>query len=372
MVISMKIKVNELLTQLIVLFSLVMLAFTGEIGIETSKYCLYLIVGLCLGKLCFLRVRAGQLAALMVILLSCIVTVYMQKANPANHLIFFTSVTLAIVLFRFGIDSVSWKLLKISALVASVWFIIQWRSGSGFDIMDRLILSFDNPNMTGIALCAPAMVLVLMTAEEKHIVLRLIYGANLAVITYLVYLTNNRGSLITLVAFIVLAFLAVKKNKPLRVTNKVVYVILKLMPILLILVYVVLYTVLPSDLELLGKPFFSGREYAWKIALERLVQNPFAHHSYEDGTLNLFLEGIRRYGIFSMVGYFWLVFTLRKPDLDKVSVRSYLAYLGFHLFLFQQSFESTLITGSYSVYVWTYMLLGIASMQEPETEINIR
>ena len=362
----MKIKINELLTQLTVLCSLIMLAFTGEIGINTSKYCLYLIVGMCLVKLCFLRIRASQLTALVIILLSCMMNVH--RDNPANHLIFFTSVTMAVTLFRFGIDRTSWKLLKLSAVVASVWFVFQFLSGNGFDTMDRLVLSFDNPNMTGIALCAPAMVLVLMAAEAKNAFLRLLYGMLLAAMAYLVYQTNNRGSFFTVVAFVVLAYLAVRKKKPLRVTHGAIYAVLKLMPIVVMFVYVFLYTVLPADLELLGKPFFSGREYAWKVALGQLFKNPFSHYAYEDGTLNLFLEGIRRYGIFSMVGYFWILFTLHKPNLKEVSNRSYLAYLGFHLFLFQQSFESTLITGSYSVYIWTYMLLGVSSMKEPEDE----
>lgn len=362
----MKIKINELLTQLIVVCSLVMLAFSGEIGINLSKYCLYLIVGLCIGKLCFLRVQVSQLTALVVILLSCIMTVYLQKSNPANHLIFFTSVILAVVLFRFGIDEISWKLLKISTVIATAWFVMQYLSGSGFDPMDRLVLFFDNPNMTGIALCAPAMVLVLMTAEEKNRFIRLLYIGILLLMMYLIYLTNNRGSLLTLVALAVLAFLAVRKKKPVRLTHPAIYTVLKLMPLLVMLVYIFLYTALPADLEFLGKPFFSGREYAWKLALEELLENPFAQQSFEDGTLNLFLEGVRRYGIFSMVGYFWILFTLKKWDLKTTSVRNYLAYVGFHLYLFQQSFESTMITGSYSVYVWAYMLLGVSSMKEPK------
>ena len=125
---------------------------------------------------------------------------------------------------------------------------------------------------------------------------------------------------------------------------------------------------LPSDIELLGKPLFSGREQGWKLALENLIQNPFVHYTFEEGTLNLLLEGIRRYGILAMVGYMWVLFSLRKENLDKVSLRSYLAYLGFHLVMFQQSFESTLITGSYSVYIWTYMLLGVSSMDETKEE----
>ena len=84
--------------------------------------------------------------------------------------------------------------------------------------------------------------------------------------------------------------------------------------------------------------------------------------------MNLLLEGMQRYGVFAMLGYIWILFTFRKRDLNEVSVRAYLAYLGFHILFFQQSFESTLITGSYSVYVWNYILLGVASMQEPETE----
>ncbi len=367
----MKTKLNELLTKLIILCSLIMLAFTDEIGISISKYCLYLIVGFCIIKIAFLRLQVSQFIALLIVFFSCVGTAIFYNENPANNLIFFTSLILAVLFARFGIEESVWKLLRYAAVIASLWFFYQYLSANTVDIAGRLILCFNNPNMAGIALCAPSSILVLMIADEKKKLARLLYTVLLAAMIYLVYLTENRGSFFTLIAFAVCALLAMLKKNPWRMTSNVVYAILKLMPILVMLVYVFLYTVLPSDLRLMDKPFFSGREYAWKIALEQLVRNPFARQSFAEGTLNLFLEGTRRYGIFSMIGFFWLLFTFKKQDLDTTNIRNYLAFLGFHLFLFQQSFESTLITGAFSVYVWNYVLLGIASMnvaEQPEQQ----
>lgn len=368
--INMNIKLNELLTRLIILFSLVMLAFTGVIGINTSRYCLYLIVGLCIAKLYFLRINFSQLLTLGIVLLSCAITIALQTDNPANHLIFFTSLTLMVALYHDGIDEGSWKLLKLCTLIAAVCFIFQFQFQPVYDTMDRLLFSFDNPNMAGIVLCAPAMVLVLIAAEAHSIQKRLFHIALLAIMGYMIFITGNRSSFITVVLFTIVALLAMKK-KPVRITNKAVYAILKLLPLVVMLVYVLLYSILPSDLVLWGKPFFSGREYAWKVALERLFSNPFAQYAYEEGTLNLILEGNRRYGILSMIGYLCLLFTLKKLDIKKTPVRNYLAYMGFHLCLLQQSFESTIITGSYSVYVWSYMLLGVASMKTSQEHVAL-
>lgn len=366
MVRNMRVKFNELLTQLIVLCSLAMLTVAGQISDTIFKCCLYLVVALSIVKLCFLRLRMSQFIALVVILISCAIAVFQYGDNPANILIFFTSVALAIVLFRYGIDQGSWKLLKACSLLAIAWFLIQFVLEPNYSFANRLQLNFDNPNMTGIAVCAPSMFLVLMMVEENRRNIKWIYGILLALVVYIIYLTENRSSLITLVAFCAMAWLAVRKKKSFRATGKMTYTLLKLTPLLVMFVYIFLFTVLPSDLRLLGKPFFSGREYSWKLALEQLWRNPFTHYTFEEGTLNLLLEGIRRYGILAMIGYMWVLFSLKKENLDKASVRSYLAYLGFHLVMFQQSFESTLITGSYSVYIWTYMLLGVSSMDETE------
>ena len=366
----MKIKISELLTRLIICCSLIMLAFTGVIGIERTKYFLFLIVGLCLLKTVNMRLTGMQLCALLMIALSLMLVFALHDATFANQLIFFASLIFAIDIYHKGIDEGTWNLLKICTVIACSWFVISSRSAGAWDQAGRLELSFGNPNMTGIALSAPTMILVIMAVEQKSKIIRVVYMGISAVMLYLIYSTENRGSFLTVIAFSVCAILALGKKKSWRITNKWIYWVFKLLPIIIMVVYVFLYSVLPNDLELLGKPFFSGRELGWRIALERLAYEPFTYHNFEDGMLNLFLEGMQRYGIFAMIGYIWILFTFKKQNLKELSVRAYLAYLGFHIFFFQQSFESTLITGSYSAYVWSYILLGVASMKESGGEVK--
>lgn len=359
----MRIKINELLTRLIICCSLIMLAFTGVLGITRTKYFLFLIVGLCIAKIICVRLTPRQLCALMMIALSLMFAFLLHNATFANQLIFFSSLFFAIDVYHKSLNRGTWNLLKICTIIACSWFMISARSAGSWDSVGRLELSFGNPNMAGIALSVPAMILVIMAAEQKRRIVRIIYVSLSGVMLYLIYSTENRGSFFTVVAFSACAILALSKMSW-RITERWVYWVLKLLPIIIMVVYIFLYSVLPHDLELLGKPFFSGREEGWQIALEQLIYEPFKYHYFENGTLNLFLEGSQRYGMVAMFGYIWILFTFEKQDLSETSVRSYLAYLGFHMLFFQQSFESTLITGSYSAYVWSYILLGVASMNE--------
>ena len=208
----MKIKLSELLTRMILFCSLIMLAFTGVIGIERTKYFLFLIVGLCGAKIFNMRFTGTQLWALLIIALSLILVFVLHDATFANQLIFFTSLIFAIDIYHKGIDKGTWKMLKISTIIACCWFIISSQFAGAWNYNDQLELSFGNPNMTGIALSVPAMLLIIMAAEQKKKKIRLIYMGMSAMMLYLIYSTENRGSLLTVLAFAVCAILALGKR----------------------------------------------------------------------------------------------------------------------------------------------------------------
>lgn len=367
----MVIKLNQLLTKLIIFCATAMLMFTGVLGIGVTKYFTFAIIAFCFSKALFLHLKPMQFCLLMAIAISSVFTILLQKGETVYLFIFTGSLILELTLCRDGIDSGSWKVLKVCSVVVAAWFIFLFFFDPSAMQFGKLYYSFDNPNMTGISLCGFGMILVLMASEERKLPGKLLRYAVVAMTIFLVYLTENRGSFFTLILMVAAALLTTLPRKPIRITSDLVYTLLKLLPILILFIYVILYSVLPHDLRLMDKPFFSGREKDWQIALTQLLSDPFSYHRFEDGTLNLFLQGSVLYGLVAMVGYFWLLFTIKKPDLKSISNTRYLAYLGFHLCFIQQSFESTLVTGSYNIYIWSYMLLGIAFMKQEPTPADV-
>ena len=367
----MKISFDERCSQLIILVSTLMLALSGIIGIEITKYCLYLIVGLGFIKILFLKLKPIYLVSFVIIMISSLWIMLTYGGTYANFLIFLTSIVFAISVVRNGISNGTWKLVKVCTYIVCLALIVEMLLSSEYSVYGQLTLYFDNPNMAGIALCAPAMMLVLMIADEKKKSYNIINWLLLAVMIYMIYMTQNRASLFSLLLVLVAALLVIYPKQPLRISSQWFFAVLKLTPIIVMFIYIAMYNLLPSNIELLGKPLFSGREGAWMSALGKIINNPFAYYNFKEGTLNLFLEGAARYGIFSMLGYFIILisFGKSKNEIKEMSAVSYIAYVAFHLCLLQQSFESTMITGSYSVYIWSYLLLGIASMK-PQTANN--
>ena len=163
----MKISFDELCSQLMILVSTLMLALSGIIGIGITKYCLYLIVGLGLVKILFLKFKSIYLVSFGIIMISSLWIMLTYGGSYASFLIFLTSIVFAISVVRNGISNGTWKLVKVCTYVVCLAFIVDMLLSSEYSAYVQLTLYFDNPNMAGIALCAPAMMLVSMIADEK-------------------------------------------------------------------------------------------------------------------------------------------------------------------------------------------------------------
>lgn len=361
----MKLDLDELCTHLIILASTIMLALCGVFGIGTLKLCIYAIVVLSFAKILESKSTQFQLITFTAFIMSALFIVLVDGGLMSSFIVSLSTIVLAISLFKNGIEEYTWKFIKVCTYIVSFAFIAYMFLSPSRSIYDQLLLYFENPNMAGIAISAPAMMLVLMFLEGKSKTKKAVTFAILAMMVYMVYETQNRGSFFSLVFLLIVALFMMFQKGGKRLTSPSWFAIFKLTPIFIMFIYIWLYRTLPVSIELLGKPLFSGREGAWIIALENVFKNPFARHLFEEGTLNLFLEGAARYGIFSMIAYFAFLISLRKSktELQEMTSLNYLAYVAFHCCLFQQSFESTLLTGSYTVYVWVFLFLGIASMK---------
>ena len=353
--------INQYCTKLIIVLSTIMLGLTGWLGVSVTTYCLFAIMLLSLIKFLFVKAEIKHYVLLVGIALACFVHFLINSVSVVSILIFLTSIMLAFSFHIEGIKKGDWILLKICAIFLSAIYLIVFLISPNYNMSGFLMLFFDNPNMTGIAICAPTLILAISLFEKKQFKQMIVLILFLLVDLYLLYLTNNRGSFITAIAVICFV-LSVKISKSNKKPQAFVSKILVFLPIIVMIIYVALFKMLSNDIEVLGKPLFSGREGAWLKALEKLRKNPFATLRFEDGTLNMFLEGIARFGFLAMALYFVFLLSFKCPAQTTKSIQ-YIAYMAFFITLFQQSFESTLVTGSYTSYVWVYVLLGMASMK---------
>ena len=360
----MKTKATNLITIIILIASTIMLAFSGYLGIQITRLCLYVIVFCILVELLFLKFTILQFLCLSLMVVFSFITYYLYGGNYANTLIFLTSVVFAIQAQNCGFEPVVWKSLKLCTYIVLISYIAIYFFTPRWSALGQLMLFFENPNMAGIACCAPVVMQFLIAIENYKKKYNVINWILVALGVYIVYCTQNRGSFIVLLMIAAVTLLALMPQGGIRIHSKMLFNILRIMPIVVPVFYVILFEYLPHNIMILGKPLFSGREYSWALAIKTLLANPFAHQTFEEGTLNLLLEGIVRYGIVAMIAFFVFLFSIQKEDITSCNVVQYVAYTAFFICLFQQCFESTMITGSYSVYIWTYSLLGVAYMQE--------
>ena len=351
----------------ILLLSTAMLVLTGILGIERTKYCFFLIMALSVLKFLHIRMDVRILLLLIAIGASSLVYSFLYGGQLVNWLIFMSSILYAYSLHVDGLEERDWRLLQRCAVVISISFILYHLLAGQRNFAGFIMLYFDNPNMAGIAITAPTVILIISCIyrrEQGNTRWRIPLYALIVCNTVLIYLTNNRGSLLTVAAALLCAF-CFRRRIPTQRTTNCLKTMLALSPILILFLYVGLMQIIPQDAELLGKPFFSGRELAWQQALAQLLAHPFQKADLSIGTLNVFLEGVHRFGMISTIGFFAFLLSL-KADVRGMKHFEYTAYIVFFICLLQQAFESTLITGSYTIYIWMYALLGAAHVKEEE------
>ena len=353
-------RTERLCTKAIILLSSIMIGFTWLLGVGITRYCFFAIMALSVVLFFISGLEKKQMIYLFLICAFSFLDYLIYGGILVNIIIFITSIMLAMYFYRRGISHDNWLFFVFCAHILGITFVLLYFLRPDYNEYGFLRLYFDNPNMAGIVLSSITIVIAISFVEFKNKYLCATSIFLMLFEVYLVYLTNNRGSFLTIIVVVIFATIIKFGKNERKIGRNVVKNILLLMPIIVMIGYVLMMRIFPLDAVFMGKPLFSGRELAWKKAIEDLLSNPFKHHAYHAGTLNLFLEGAKRFGIYSIVTYFVYFSSIKYPS-NKYNKTQYVAYYSFFMCMFQQSFESTLITGSFCVYVWIYLLLAIAS-----------
>lgn len=141
---------------------------------------------------------------------------------------------------------------------------------------DSLSLGFNNPNLAGMIIFYVFVVILLYYNEEKKTITKLLFILLLSSLFYLIYKTDCR-TVLFMGLFLVISFLLTSKSRILEtiLKSKFITIVTLAFPVIFGFLYVYLFQ-LPElrDIEILGKPLFSGRQTMFVDFYKTLSESP--------------------------------------------------------------------------------------------------
>lgn len=245
-------------------------------------------------------------------------------------------------------------------VIAIIFMILSRTSFAYSGSLDSLYLGYSNPNETAIFLTLNIVVLVICF-NFVSIGYRVLLTLLIVYLEYLIYLTDSRTCMVA--SLIVIGFSVLKK---IRIPKWII-----VMSLLLSLAFLFIYSGLYengyfTDLEIMGKPFFTGRELYYLQMLEDLKtylfvgdvgKHPFTN--MHNGALTI-LSGIGIIGYILYIGY--IFFSLNNYYKTAYKASQTVAMIAILAIYVHSISEAALIVGGvhYSIIVATqyYFLKG--------------
>lgn len=180
-------------------------------------------------------------------------------------------------------------------------------------ISNQLCFSYLNPNSTGLSayLCFLNLVVYLFTCKETY--MKIALGVSAVLSLYLCIISNSRSALFSLILFVALMVLFLKKKNNHRLYIAVLRVAIGCL-IAYPCIWVVFYAIVRKpDLMFFGKPLFTYRELIWNEMFIELLNNPIISRLGEalkkgSGAHNVLLAVWWDYGVFAAILFCWLLY----------------------------------------------------------------
>lgn len=153
------------------------------------------------------------------------------------------------------------------SLIIAFLFIITCFSPAAYVFEDgrstqALVLGMTNPNLTGMMITCVIELLMINYRERKH---KLLLALLVASLFYITWLTGARSSIIPCILVVIYALFFTKWKIP----NILIYLIL-IFSLVFVPVYMFLYKFVLSNVQIMGKLLFSGREITYVEYLNKL------------------------------------------------------------------------------------------------------
>lgn len=246
------------------------------------------------------------------------------------------------------------KITTIILLILSrsnVAYIAETGYNNGF-----LVLGMTNSNLTGMLLFGLFSILIIYSDKENHKVLT---GILLLALFYLIYLSGSRSALVSAFVIFIYALFFSEKRIP-----KVIILASAIFPVIVIPIYLSLYSKLGIGAKFLGKPLFSGRQYALlqvttirrnigEILFGNVVNSNFTNTNAPNAPLAIYLfSGLIGAGIFY---YLVIQKVIRRNDYSS-SKMSRIAIICVLSFFIQSAAETFLFTGIFPGITFMYLV----------------
>ena len=259
-------------------------------------------------------------------------------------------------------------------VVIALVFVLLSRTSFAYShkIVGSLSLGYSNPNATAIYLLMNIALLMLYTVRIRKLVLKLFVYALCAYLLYLLYETDSRTCLVAAVLIVAYIQIMPKWKFP-----KVLLPIFMLIPLVFLFFYAEMYkTGKYTDLTILGKEFYSGREGFFIKMLDNLKaywlvgdvgQHPF--ENMHNGPLAL----LSSCGVIGYLLYLRFVNnTIRHYYREEVSHTQTVALMVILATFIHSCSEAALVVGgaNYSIVMATFYWLLKGNKDDYEKQKN--
>lgn len=236
---------------------------------------------------------------------------------------------------------------------------------AGMEVIgNNLTLGLNNPNETGSFLYFTITILLSLSFMKIPKIIQMVLRLFACYCCYLLVLTGCRSCLIALL-IVLLLFTVYYKNKRLFNNKRIVLTII-CFPILFCIIYLYLCTNSSLwDVELLGKPLFSGREELFSVFLKDIVSiSLFGDTSTYlfSNMLNLYITLLANIGILGVLFYivtsYKVINLLSSTIMSKSQLFAYVSILGLYI---NACSESSLLVAGGKWFFFALVLYLIAS-----------
>lgn len=351
----------------VLLFFIATMPIGKEAYIRASMYA-FIVLNVCIFALVLMinGKRSDKYSLLLIFLLILIIIyslIYFDTLNIRSIAVVLGYISSYLIVFYSRYIKIRKELINVIALICvalSVLFILYFFSPIAYrynaisdqGIMSEinlgsLTLGFPNPNTTASIISPISMVLIVLSKIYSNKYLKLILLFLSLVLLYFIFLTDSRSSFFAVSIFGL--FVLLKIN--IKISKTLVVLILTSVFAFVFLYAYLFYQKIGFDWEILGKPFFSGRqEYlsniffdasnSWLIGDIRKYQ----YSNYLNGMLSIYASG----GIVNVILYILFFSHNISKRYRKNNYYSYLALLAIVLFYFQSYAEGNfMVTGMY-------------------------
>lgn len=354
--------VTDYLIAGVILSSFAMLFLSFYVDIQIATYCLFLNLILSIGG-CIMLIPSGhkylRWAAALIVLALLRNILFWGTIKFVDTLIFISIICFATVVSIRPLIAMNCNLLYWGAVVCALQLILNAHDPQYYSLEQWLVYVYMNSNTAAAVALNLLACIVTGTFRYRKRIMWVFSTALAAYLLYIIYQTHSRAAFVS--GLLMVGLVAWSHFKPLKET---LAQWMLWMPVIAIpIVVLVFQKTFHADVTFLDKTVFSGREDLWADALQVIWSNLIHMENQFTSGLNTALRLPYLCGIVGAVLYFLYYRRLAKDLCQNTMNAGRLnpAILVLGTLFIQQSFESTIVSGTYCIAYISMCMLGMAA-----------